>query len=68
MHKTYEDNEIRFKRDYVGKTFSGVLPFKSADENLLAKGTYSIGFGSGLMIPDILYVVMCPTGARSIRL
>ncbi len=54
MHKTYDDNEVRYKRDYVGKTFSGVLPFKSAvDQAPFKPGTYSVGFGNGLIIPDI---------------
>jgi uncharacterized protein len=42
---TSRSNEIRFNRDYKGKMFSDVLPFKSASERWLSGG-YHVGFGS----------------------
>ncbi len=33
---TYRENEIRFKRDYVGKQFSAVLPFFKVSEGFLS--------------------------------
>jgi hypothetical protein len=42
--ETSRDNEIRFNRDYKGKTFSGVLPFYSATEKVIGSG-YLVQFG-----------------------
>jgi TPR repeat protein len=51
--KTYRENEMRFKRDFFGKQFSGVLPFMSAKESMFSEGTYSVGFGTGNFSSDI---------------
>lgn len=45
--KTYRENEMRFKRDLVGKPFADVLPFKNASENVIFKGAYTVRFGKG---------------------
>jgi hypothetical protein len=45
--KTYRENEMRFKRDFVGKPFGDVLPFKNASENVIFKGAYTVRFGKG---------------------
>ena len=42
---TSRSNEIRFNRDYRGKIFSDVLPFKRASETWFSGG-YRVGFGS----------------------
>jgi hypothetical protein len=44
---TYRENEMRFKRDFLGKPFSDVLPFRSATESTFIKGSYLVGFGKG---------------------
>ncbi len=51
--KTYHENEIRFKRDFFGKRFSDVLPFRSATVSIFSKGTYRVGFGTGSFSSDI---------------
>jgi predicted metalloprotease len=43
--ETSRSNEIPFNRDYKGKMFSDVLPFKMASETWLGGG-YRVGFGS----------------------
>ncbi len=45
MHQTYEMNQARFARDYVGKSFFGILTLAEVRENLIFKGKYEIGFG-----------------------
>ena len=50
---TYRENEIRFKRDFVGKLFSDVLPFRSATESMFSGGSYRIGFGTGGFTSDV---------------
>lgn len=47
MYETYKANEVRFIRNYVGKTFSAVLPFRDARENIILKGHFTISFGEG---------------------
>jgi putative nucleic acid binding protein len=42
---TYDDNEMRFKRDYAGQTFSDSLPFESASEPPFVKDQYIVSFG-----------------------
>jgi tetratricopeptide (TPR) repeat protein len=50
---TYSENEIRFKRDYVGKSFSDVLVFRNATENMFWSGLYTIEFGIGRFTSDL---------------
>lgn len=50
---TYEENEMRFKRDFAGKSFSAVLPFRNATENIFFKGQYDVGFGKGNFLADV---------------
>jgi hypothetical protein len=50
---TYRENEIRFKRDFYGKRFSDILPFRDAKESVIFKGTYIIGFGKGGFLSDL---------------
>ena len=45
MVETSRTNEIRFNRDYKGKPFSDVLPFRRALENFFTKGEYTVSFG-----------------------
>lgn len=50
---TYSENEMRYKRDFAGKSFSAVLPFRSAKENMFFKGQYRVGFGRGGFTSDV---------------
>jgi pyruvate/2-oxoglutarate dehydrogenase complex dihydrolipoamide acyltransferase (E2) component len=50
---TYRQNEIRFKRDYVGKQFDDVLPFRSAKAKIFSEDQYTVGFGKGMFVSDI---------------
>ena len=50
---TYKANQMRFARDFKGKPFVGVSPFKSAEEEIISKGAYRIGLGSGSFMSDI---------------
>jgi len=50
----YRQNEARFKRDYVGKQFEDILPFRSAKESFLIAGRYMIGFGTGGFTVDCM--------------
>lgn len=50
---TYHENEMRFKRDFVGKRFLDALPFRSATENMFLKGMYTVGFGTGKLVSDV---------------
>jgi hypothetical protein len=63
---TYRDNEMRFKRDFVGRQFSDVLPFKSAKENLIIKGRYMVGFGKGNLTSDVDCTVTSPVEISTI--
>jgi hypothetical protein len=51
--KTYEQNQIRFKRDWKGLAFEDAMPFRSGTENLFEKGQYTIGLGSGRWTSDV---------------
>jgi hypothetical protein len=62
---TYRENEMRFKRDFLGKQFSDVLPFKSATENVFLKGSYLVGFGNNI-ISDVNCTVKSPTEISAI--
>lgn len=55
--KTYRDNEARFKRDFVGKRFSDVVPFMEAKEDIFSQGKFRIGFGNGKIISDVDCIV-----------
>jgi hypothetical protein len=57
---TYRENEMRFKRDFFGKQFSDVLPFRSATENMFSKGPYIVGFGTGGLLSDLDCKVTSP--------
>jgi len=46
MHQTYEANQARFKRDYVGKIFTARLPLFSVTEDMFFKNSYRIGLGN----------------------
>jgi hypothetical protein len=46
MIETSRTNEIRFERDYKGKPFSDVLPFRRALEDFFVKGEYTVSFGT----------------------
>ena len=46
MHQTYEANQARFKRDYVGKVFTARLPLFSVTEDMFFKNSYRIGLGN----------------------
>ena len=53
MVDTYRQNEARFKRDYVGKQFEDILPFRSAKESFFITDRYLIGFGTGGFTSDV---------------
>jgi len=50
---TYQENEMRFKRDFLGRQFSDVLPFRSTTESMFSKGSYRVGFGTGNFSSDV---------------
>ena len=50
---TYRENGIRFKRDFYGKRFSDILPFRDAKETVIFKGRYIVGFGKGGFLSDL---------------
>jgi hypothetical protein len=60
MVSTYHENEMRFKRDFVGKRFLDVLPFRSATENMFLKGMYTVGFGTGSLVSDVDCTITSP--------
>jgi hypothetical protein len=45
------------KRDFKGKQFEAVLPFRSASEIFLSDGKYLIGFGAGRFVSDVDCIV-----------
>ena len=53
MHKAYDNNQARFKRDYVDKTFEARMPFAGMSENLFFKGRYTIHLGSRGITSDV---------------
>ena len=57
---TYRENGMRFKRDFFGRQFSDVLPFRGATENMFFKGTYTVGFGTGSFLSDLDCTVTSP--------
>jgi hypothetical protein len=57
--ETYRENETRFGKDFLGKRFSDVLPFRSAVE-MLFRGTYRVGFGTGILASDLDCTVTSP--------
>jgi hypothetical protein len=50
---------MRFKRDFVGKQFSDVLPFKSAKEQMFVKNSCLVCFGNSF-ISDVDCTVKSP--------
>lgn len=42
--ETSRSNDIRFNRDYRGKTFAAVLPLGTIRENIFMKGKYQVEF------------------------
>lgn len=63
---TYQENEMRFKRDFFGRQFSDVLPFRSAKESILFEGKYLIGFGTGRFLSDVDCEVTSPADVARI--
>jgi TPR repeat protein len=57
---TYRENEMRFKRDFLGKKFSDVLPFLKATEKLFSKDDYRVSFGTGKVLGDLDCTVASP--------
>jgi TPR repeat protein len=57
---TYHENEMRFKRDFFGKRFSGVMPFLKTTEQMFSKNTYTVGFGAGSSLSDVDCKVSAP--------
>jgi hypothetical protein len=62
MHDTYDANQARFMRDYVGKQFSATMPLHGVRENPFIRGRFAISFGSGRFSSD----VDCNTSDKSI--
>ena len=60
------NNEIRFNRDYRGKTFSDLMIFNSADENIFAAGSYWLRFQSGKSASLFGGGVTCRTSDQSV--
>ena len=57
MHETYEANQARFKRDYVGKTLNANLPLSRVTETLFNKNSYRISLGNRRIFSDVDCVV-----------
>lgn len=49
----YKANQLRFIRDFKGKAFAGVLPFRSATQNIVSPDSYTIGLGKGSLTSDL---------------
>jgi hypothetical protein len=58
--RTYNDNQLRFKRDFFERRFSGVLPFRGVTENPFSKGTYRVGFGSRDFLSSLDCMITAP--------
>lgn len=46
MHETYEKNQARFVRDFVGKDFRAVLRLNKVTQNLIFKSDFHVSFGA----------------------
>jgi hypothetical protein len=47
MHASYDDNQARFHRDYIGRQFSANLPIRQISESVFGSDTLVISLGSG---------------------
>ena len=63
MHASYDDNQARFHRDYIGRQFSANLPIRQISESVFGSDTLVISLGSGTLIGD----VNCKAGGDNIR-
>jgi len=57
MHETYDANQARFKRDYVGKTLKANLPMSQVTESIFNKNSYRISLGNRSLLSDVDCVV-----------
>lgn len=49
MHASYDDNQARFHRDYIGRQFSTNLPIRQISESAFGSDTLVISLGSGTL-------------------
>jgi tRNA_anti-like len=52
-HASYDDNQARFHRDYIGRQFSANLPIRQISESVFGSDTLVISLGSGTLIGDV---------------
>lgn len=57
MEDVWHDNELRFQREYIGRTFKATMPFFDVGEAFLKDGVYSVEFGDNVMFGDIKCLV-----------
>jgi hypothetical protein len=57
---THKENEMRFKRDYFGKQFSDVLPFRGAKESTFIQESYRVVLGANDFTNDFDCAVSPP--------
>ncbi len=50
---TYRENEMRFKRDFLGRSFSDTLPFLKTTEKIFSKDVYRVSLGGGNVFGDV---------------
>jgi len=63
---TYRENEMRFKRDFLGRKFLDVLPFMNSKEKIFAKDSYTVSFGTGRVLGDVDCTVSSPAAIAEI--
>jgi uncharacterized protein len=57
---TYRENEMRFKRDFLGRSFSDTLPFLKTTEKIFSKDVYRVSLGGGNISGDVDCTVSSP--------
>ena len=64
MHASYDDNQARFRRDYIGRQFSADLPIHQISESQISSDILVISLGSGTPAGDVACAV---SGEDNIR-
>lgn len=60
IKSAYQANQLRFKRDYVGKAFDATIPLHTLSENSFLAGKFNASFGT-----DLLGEVECKVEAQA---
>jgi tRNA_anti-like len=57
MHTSYDDNQARFRRDYIGRQFSANLPIHQVSESGTSSAVLVISLGTGTPAGDVTCTV-----------